>query len=320
MVRCQQRVDDERSPSSLTPPMLKPTTLIETAKGIFLDTLLHLNIAEAMQARVLCQEETLQVGELVYDLTKFHRVVVISIGKAAAPMADLLLSVLRPSLQRGQIVEGIVVGSTKPLKEDPRIRFFTGSHPYPDQTSSDAAENALNLLQSCDDRCLVLFLISGGASAMIEKPLDNNITVDGVAEFSRALVLSGLPIAQMNTLRKHFSRVKRGRLAVAAQGATQCTLLISDVPENALHIVGSGPSLPDPSTTNDCRSIISANLDALNLSSSLLSFFSDPDLEETSQADHPAFRKWGWVSDVQWRSLQDRRRVCHTTWVSCRHR
>jgi glycerate 2-kinase len=273
-----------------------------------------------MQARVLYQEETLQVGELVYDLTKFHRVVVISIGKAAAPMADLLLSVLRPSLQRGQIVEGIVVGSTKPLKEDPRIRFFTGSHPYPDETSSDAAENALNLLQSCDDRCLVLFLISGGASAMIEKPLDNNITVDGVAEFSRALVLSGLPIAQMNTLRKHFSRVKRGRLAVAAQGATQCTLLISDVPENALHIVGSGPSLPDPSTTNDCRSIISANLDALNLSSSLLSFFSDPDLEETSKADHPAFRKWGWVSDVQWRSLQDRRRVCHTTWVSCRHR
>ncbi len=77
---------------------------------------------------------------------------------------------------------------------------------------------------------------------MIEKPLDNNITVDGVAEFSRALVLSGLPIVQMNTLRKHFSRVKGARLAVAAQGATQCTLLISDVPENALHIVDRDPN------------------------------------------------------------------------------
>jgi glycerate 2-kinase len=294
--RYQHRADDERSAYSLTPLMLMPTTLIETAKGIFLDTLLHLNVAEAMHARVQCPDETLQVGEFVYDLTKFHRVVVISIGKAAAPMTDLLLSALRPTLLRSQIVEGIVVGSTKPLKEHPRVRFFVGSHPYPDQTSSDTAEIVLNLLQSCDDRCLVLFLISGGASAMIEKPLDNNITVDGVAEFSRALVLSGLPIAQMNALRKHFSQVKGGRLAVAAQGATQCTLLISDVPENALHIVGSGPSLPDPSTTNDCRNIISANLDALNLSSSLLAFFGDPDLEETPKANHPAFSKCGWVS------------------------
>jgi hydroxypyruvate reductase len=176
------------------------------------------------------------------------------------------------------------------------LRFFAGSHPSPNQTSFDAADAVLKLLASCDGSCLVLFLISGGASAMIEKPLDKSITVDDTAEFYRALVLSGLPIAQMNALRKHFSQVKGGRLAVEAQGATQCTLLISDVPEDALHIVGSGPSLPDPSTTEDCHKIISANLGVLDLSDNVLAFFGNAELEETPKAGHPAFRNCGWIS------------------------
>ena len=282
--------------SPATAMLQKPMTLLETAKDLFLDTLQHLSIAEAMRTRVRCQNETLQVGELVYDLRKFHRVMVISIGKAAAPMADLLLPLLEPALKRDQTIETIVVGSTRPSESDPRVRFFAGSHPSPNQASFDAADAVLKLLASSDNRCLVLFLISGGASAMIEKPLDNSITVDDAAEFYRALVLSGLPITQMNALRKHFSQVKGGRLAVHAQGATQCTLLISDVPKDVLHIVGSGPSLPDPSTTEDCRKIISANLDVLDFSDNVLAFFGDLELEETPKAGHPAFRNCGWIS------------------------
>jgi len=274
----------------------KPMTLLETAKELFLDTLHHLSIAEAMRTRVLCQGETFQVGELVYDLRKFHRVVVISIGKAAVPMAELLLPLLEPALKLDQTIEAIVVGSTKLSEPDPRVRFFAGSHPSPNQTSFDAADAVLKVLASCDSRCLVFFLISGGASAMIEKPQDRSITVDDTAEFYRALVLSGLPITQMNALRKHFSQVKGGRLAVEAQGATQCTLIISDVPENALHIVGSGPSLPDPSTAEDCRKIISANLDVLDFSDNILAFFSNEELEETPKAGHPAFRNCAWIS------------------------
>ena len=99
---------------------------------------------------------------------------------------------------------------------------------------------------------------------MVEKALDQEISAENVAHFHRSLLHSGLPITQMNTLRKHFSRVKGGRLAVAATGATQCTLLISDVPKDALHIIGSGPSVPDPSTLEECRRIIedtSASID-----------------------------------------------------------
>jgi hydroxypyruvate reductase len=271
-------------------------TLLKTAKDIFLDTLHHLRIEEAMRSRVHHQDETLRVGDLAYNLQDFHRVVVISIGKAAAPMWDALRLEVEPALKRGQPIEAIVVGSTVPQEKDHRVRFFPGSHPLPTQTSIDAAEAVMKLLASCDDRCLVLFLISGGASAMIEKPLDGGVTVEEMAQFYRSLVQSGLPITQMNAVRKHFSQVKGGRLAVAAQKATQCTLLVSDVPENVLHIVGSGPSLPDPSTTEDCRRLIEANLGALNFSGNLLAFFRDPELEETAKADHPAFRKARWLS------------------------
>ena len=131
---------------------------------------------------------------------------------------------------------------------------------------------------------------------MIEKALDGSFTVEETAQFYRSVVQSGLPITQMNALRKHFSQVKGGRLAVAAQNATQCTLLISDVPESVLHVVGSGPSLPDPSTTEECRQIMAANLDALNLSGKLLDFFRAPEFEETAKADHPAFGKASWLS------------------------
>jgi len=271
-------------------------SLRETAKGIFVDTLHHLRIEERMRTRVRSQGGTLRIGELTYDMQDFRRVVVISIGKAAAPMWDALQPALEPALKLGQRIEAIVVGTTTPKEKDHRVHFFSGSHPLPNQTSFDAAEAVLKLLGSCDDRCLVLFLISGGASAMIEKPLDGSVTVEETAQFYRSLVHSGLPITQMNALRKHFSQVKGGRLAVAAEKGTKCTLLISDVPESVLHVVGSGPSLPDPSTLEECRGIIDANLDALNFPGKILAFFRDPALEETAKADHPAFGKASWLS------------------------
>ncbi len=240
--------------------------------------------------------QTLHVGELKYDLREFHRVVVISIGKAASPMWDSLLPILEASRKEGQTIRAIVVGATMPQREDSRVRFFLGSHPIPDQVSKDAAEAVLKLLASCDSRSLVFFLISGGASAMVEKAVDASLGLEDTAHFYRALVHSGLPITQMNTLRKHFSQVKGGRLAVAARGATQCTLLISDVPETALQVVGSGPSLPDPSTAEDCRKIITANSGALNLSEAVSAYFVDPGLEETPKSEDPVFRKSAWLS------------------------
>jgi glycerate 2-kinase len=270
--------------------------LFLTAKTLFIETLQCLKVEEVIRTRIQCRDETLYIDDLIYPLSGFRRLVVISIGKAATPLYSALIPILKPALLPHQTIEAIVVGTSTPPMQDSVLQYFSGSHPFPTQESIEAAEAVLKLLATCDEHCLVLFLMSGGSSAMVEKPLNPNTTLADLDEFYRALVRSGLPITKMNALRKHFSAIKGGRLAITARGATQCTLLISDVPENLSHIVGSGPSLPDPSTINECREILSANPDLLKSSDKLLAFFRNPHLEETPKADHPAFIKSAYVS------------------------
>jgi hydroxypyruvate reductase len=205
----------------------------------------------------------------------------------------------------------VVVGPLAPEVADPRIRFFRGDHPLPGLASLEAADAILQLLAQADPSTLVVFLLSGGASAMVEKPLDPGITLEETAAFHEALVHSGLAIAEMNTLRKHFSQVKGGRLAVAAHGATQCTLIVSDVPGGvpggvpgaAPDVVGSGPSLPDPSTVEQCRQILASG--PLRLPPRVLAFLQSTALPETPKADHPAFRHAAWISLLSSKDLCD---------------
>lgn len=265
------------------------------AKEIFLEALQQVRVPEVMRRQVTCADGLLHIGELVYPLRDFTRILVVAIGKAAVPMCDTLVPTLTVALRVDQTLEGIAVGVSASPVTDRRIRFLRGGHPVPDHDSVVAADTVLRLLASANDRTLVLFVISGGASAMLEKPLDETLTQEEVAGFHSALVRSGLPITQMNILRKHFSQVKGGRLAVAAGEATQCTLLISDVPADALHVVGSGPSLPDPSTVAECRAIIH---NGLELPSRVRAFFEGEQMEETPKPDHPAFRKAAWLSLV----------------------
>jgi glycerate 2-kinase len=265
------------------------------AKNFFLEALQKIRVPELMLQRVTCADGLLHIGDLIYSLQDFSGIMIIAIGKASVPMCNTFVPILTPALNFNQTLEGIAVGVSASVEIDPRIHFLRGGHPLPDHDSAQAADAVLQLLAKADKRTLVLFLISGGSSAMIEKPLDETLTREDVAGFHSALVRSGLPITQMNTLRKHFSQVKGGRLAVAAQGATQCTLLISDVPANALHIVGSGPSLPDPTTLAECRAIIHGGLD---LPPRVLDFFNSPQLMETPKPDHVAFQKAVWLSLV----------------------
>jgi len=262
--------------------------LTRTAREIFTESLSGLDIPAAVRHLVKPSPGGVVIDGRELPVANFRRVILISIGKAAAPMANSLLSQLRPALTPAQTMEGIVVAPSLPEMLDNRMQFFRGSHPLPDQVSEIAANAILWLLKGCDADCLVFFLISGGASAMVEQPLDPALSLADAIDLNRALIRSGLPIAKMNVLRKHFSRVKGGRLAVAAGEATQCTLLISDVPSDALHVIGSGPSLPDPSTIADCRHIIDST-PSLHLSDSLLKFFRGASLEETPKLDHPAF-------------------------------
>ena len=263
-------------------------TLNEIVRQIFAEALQGLDIESAMRTHVRFANNTLFIGDQTYHLPDFRRILLIAIGKAAAPMAEALSSQLQPALHKDQTIEGIVVGTSPRETPSLHLQFFAGSHPLPDQASRLAANAILQLLDTCDATCLVFFLISGGASAMVEQPLDPTLSIDDARDLYRALLHSGLPIAKMNILRKHFSRTKGGRLAAAAHGAAQCTLLISDVPSGRLEVIGSGPSLPDPSTISDCLHLINT-APALHLPASTLQFFENPLLEETPKPGHPAF-------------------------------
>jgi glycerate 2-kinase len=265
------------------------------ARAIFAETLNRVGIPDVLRSRVRYVNGALCVGDLVYPMESFRHIMIVAIGKASVPMCEALLPILDPVFTFGKTLDGVVVSPVLSGDPDPRIRFFRGGHPLPDLDSLQAANAILQLLARADQATLVLFLISGGASAMVEKPLDPGVSLEETALFHGGLVRSGLPITQMNTLRKHFSQVKGGRLALAAGDATQCTLLISDVPANSLDAVGSGPSLPDPSTTRDCLRIIECNHAVLAIPPRVLTFFQSRELQETPKQEHPAFRRAEWL-------------------------
>lgn len=267
-----------------------------TAKEIFLGTLERVTIPEVMRNRVHVEGRTLHLCDVPYELDRFNHIAILAMGKAGAPMSDAVFQTFEPALRLDQRIDGVLVAPTLPVRSHPRLRFFAGDHPTPGRNSRAAADAMLSLLAECDERSLVLFLISGGASAMVEKPLDHTCTLEDVAAFHRGLVQSGLGIIEMNILRKHFSAVKGGRLATAAGTSTQCTLLVSDVPLAALDVIASGPSLPDPSTVEDCRRLLDENRSALHLPAHIVEFLESTDLPETPKRDHPAFAASRWMS------------------------
>lgn len=226
-----------------------------------------------------------------YDLARFSEVLVIAVGKAAVPMTEVLLDALGPLISPAHTLRGVVVGTELLGRLDPRLVYRLGAHPVPDHSSAETAAAILHLLRTASEQTLVFFLISGGASAMIELPLHSSISLADLASFHQVLVHSGLTITEMNTLRKHVSAVKGGRLAVAAAPATQCTLLVSDVDPRQPEVIGSGPSLPDPTTLADCRKLLETRLSTSRIPPPIVHLLKDSATPETPKAGHLAFER-----------------------------
>ena len=221
-------------------------------RAIFTETLEAIDVRAVIKRTVSSGDGMLHIADWTYPLADFRRIIVVAIGKAASPSAEVLLRQISACKPYEVQLQAIVVGLEETGSEACAIEHWPGSHPIPDATSRSAALRIIDVLRGTTAQDLVLFLISGGASAMVELPLDESMSVEEVAGFYRALVHSGLTIAEMNTLRKHLSAVKGGRLAQFAAHATKCTLLISDVPDEMDDVIGSGPTLPDPSTCEQC--------------------------------------------------------------------
>lgn len=266
-----------------------PRYMRQTAREIFRHALAEASIAKAFTRHVQSERGILRICEDLYDLNSYSRVIVISIGKAAHTMAEALAQ------QAGQFaLEGIVASPVQPATQVRGFRYFHGGHPLPNAESIRAAEAILKLLNAQTAASLVIFMLSGGGSAVVEKPIDNEINLEDLIETYRALVHSGAPIAEINTIRKHLSAVKGGRLAQAASPAQQVSLLISDVPDHSLDALASGPTLPDSTTAEDCYRI-AAKYDLLQqLPASTHELFERQALEETPKSDDQSFLRSRW--------------------------
>jgi hydroxypyruvate reductase len=192
-----------------------------------------------------------------------------------------MLETLLDRMTRRKGLRGIFCSNQLPKRRNWRFRYFEGGHPVPNEESFAAARAALVMLRKARKDTLVFFLISGGGSAMFDLPLDPQISLDDTIAFHRLLLASGAPISEMNTLRKHFSAVKGGRLAIAAPEAGKVSLLLPDVPLRSLDALSSGPTSPDHSTVADVRNLLEKYDLKEKLPPSIRAFFEREDLPES---------------------------------------
>ncbi|HWT65139.1 MAG TPA: DUF4147 domain-containing protein [Terracidiphilus sp.] len=253
------------------------------ATQIFTGALEACNIESAFDRRFRFEGDVLHrllpdgSGPETIDLHSYKRIFVIALGKAAAPMLDVLMS----RMKRRMGLRGVCCSKYLPKKRDWRFSYFEGGHPVPNQESFEAARATLALLKKAKKDTLVFFLISGGGSAMFDLPLDSTITLEDTVQFHSALLASGAPINEINTLRKHFSAVKGGRLAFAAAEAAKVSILLPDVPLRTLDALSSGPTSPDHTTVEDVRSVIAKYGLAEKMPASVNAFFEREDLPES---------------------------------------
>jgi hydroxypyruvate reductase len=196
--------------------------------------------------------------------------------------------------QTGERFEGIVASSVAPEFQIRGFRYFHGGHPLPNEESIRAADAILKSVSAQNEASLVIYLISGGGSATVEKPMYEEISLHDLIETYSILVHSGASISEINTIRKHISAVKGGRLSQAAHPARQVSILISDVPDDTPDALASGPTMPDSTTTSDCYAIATKHKMRDQLPASVRELFERHALEETPKSDDPAFVHARW--------------------------
>jgi hydroxypyruvate reductase len=252
-------------------------------RDIFDHALAECSIPAAFARSVRYEAAKLYVGDERYDLSSFSQVSAISMGKAGHSMAEALSTIVPIG------IGGIVACPTPPQTQVVGFQYFFGGHPLPSEDSLRAGRAILEFLRTLPERSLVLFLISGGASAVAELPISSSLTLSDIVETYRALVHSGAPIAEINAIRKHLSAIKGGRMAQAAAAATQVSLLVSDVPDQALDALASGPTMPDSSTVADCYTIAERYAMGAHFPERVHEIFDGGQLQETPKQGDPAF-------------------------------
>jgi glycerate 2-kinase len=259
------------------------------AREIFDEALHAVNAEAAVRHAVRIDGSRLSVCDASFELSAGSQVYSIAIGKAAAAMAPVLEDVLGDQLSEGVIAAPAGNADSGMLIN--RWRCFEGGHPLPNEASLAAAKAALALLDRANqERALVIFLISGGGSAMLEAPVSKEITLADLRSANQTLVICGASIAEINAVRRAFSAVKGGRLATRAPNCRQVTLIVSDVPSLEEHNVASGLTLSPPADAPSAVEVVERyGLRSLMPSSIMHAMEHSETFEPSTPIDHPHF-------------------------------
>jgi hydroxypyruvate reductase len=238
--------------------------LRHAARKIFDHALLAVDARQAVRTAVQLNGSHLALAETELDLASCKSgIYVAALGKAATAMATGLDETLSSQITAGVITAPLIYLNKRQTRQqgntlDPaRWQFFAGGHPLPNEESLNAAQAVFELLARADEeRGLVIFLISGGGSAMIEWPCDDRITLADLRKANRLLVSCGATITEINAVRRGFSAVKGGGLAARASRANQITLIVSDTNPGDEASVASGPTMAPPVGAPDAETVV----------------------------------------------------------------
>lgn len=258
------------------------------ALAIFKEGVKAVDPARAIQNHLRIEDNVLIVGKKKTDLSRFERIFVIGAGKASAAMARAVEEVLGKRLDSGFVITKY--NHALPLD---KIQVMEAGHPVPDDAGFRGARQIARFLGQRNEKDLVFFLISGGGSALLPFPCEG-LTLQDKQEVTKILLDAGANIHEINTLRKHLSQVKGGRLAKFAHPATLISLILSDVIGDDLDSIASGPTVPDHSTYEDCLHILDKYQIFQRIPSAaaeILQKGAAGEIEETPKPGNPVFRQ-----------------------------
>lgn len=222
----------------------------ERALAILSAALEAVDPVNAIKRQVSLSDDTLRIGQRVYDLGRYQNIYVIGGGKAGGSMARAIEEIL------GQrVTDGLVNVKYGYGAETEIIRLNEAGHPIPDAAGMAGTKQMAELARKATEEDLVICLISGGGSALMTLPVEG-ITLADMKSLTDAFLRCGATINEINAVRKHLSQIKGGNLARLAYPAEIVSLILSDVVGNPLDVIASGPTVPDPTTFADAYGVV----------------------------------------------------------------
>jgi hydroxypyruvate reductase len=224
--------------------------LRQDARAIFAAALSAADARDAIMTAIACAGDVLTAAGQSYSLSDYRDVYIAGAGKASGRMAQAVEELLGDRIHKGTVV--VKYGYTVPTA---KATLIEAGHPIPDRAGVDATQSVIALLEKAGRNDLVIFLLSGGGSALLVAPADG-LSLSDKQLTTELLLSAGATIQEINTVRKHISKVKGGQLAGIACPASVLALIISDVIGDSIEVIASGPTAPDTSTFGDALRVL----------------------------------------------------------------